>query len=467
MEKIYDVAVVGAGPGGYVAAIRAAQLGLSACVIEKDTPGGVCLNWGCIPSKSLIHHAAEFQALADMEALGVRIDRSGFNYAEVHTRSRLAAKTLANGVSALLRKNKVEVVKATASIAGRGKISLTREGRSNEQILAKNIIVATGSRPLSLPAFAFDEKLVLSSSGLLAMTELPRTLIVLGAGAIGCEFAFVMNAFGVKVTLVELGEHILPSEDFEVAHVLDASFRNAGINVYTKTRAIRWKPADGGVVIDVEIDGKIESLKADKLLAAFGRAPNTNGIGLESVGVKKDARGCLITGDYGETSVPGIFAIGDVTASPALAHVASREAEITIEHIAGRRARNAQIDAALVPSAVYCEPQIAGFGLREDHAKKQGIAFKKSIFPFRGTGKSVAVGKIEGFVKILADPVTGELLGGHIVGHNATELIHELLLAKASELISEDVANMVHAHPTLSEAIYEAARGIHDKPIHI
>ncbi|CAG4882722.1 Dihydrolipoyl dehydrogenase [Georgfuchsia toluolica] len=467
MNNKYDLAILGAGPGGYVAAIRAAQLGLSVCVVEKDTPGGVCLNWGCIPSKSLIHHATEFSALKSMERFGVRIDRSGFQYSEVHARSRIAAKTLANGVSSLLRKNKIDVVKATGSIANVGKIELKGPGLSNQFISAKKILIATGSRPMSIPEFNLDEKQVLSSSGILSLTALPKALVILGAGAIGCEFAYVMNAFGVKVTLVEMGDHILPSEDHEVAQVLDTSFRKAGIDIFTKARATSRRRTREGVAVSISIGDKKEELKAEKILAAFGRSPNTEGIGLESVGVKTDTRGYIATGDYYQTSVPGIFAIGDVTTTPALAHVASREGEIAVEYIAGHASLDKQIDSALIPSAVYCEPQIAGFGLREDRAMKDGIAFNKSTFPYRGAGKSVAIEKTEGLVKVLTDPVTGELLGAHIVGHCATELIHELLLAKSSELLAEDVAKMIHAHPTLSESIMEAARGVYGRPIHI
>lgn len=467
MNKTYDVAIIGAGPGGYVAAIRATQLGLSACVIEKDTPGGVCLNWGCIPSKSLIHHATEFAALKDMEALGVRVDRAGFKYSKVHEHSRTAAKTLASGITSLLRKNKVDLIKATASIAGAGKIALKGNDLSTDSVRAKNILIATGSCPMSIPGFELDEQSVLSSSGILSLTELPRALVVLGAGAIGCEFAYVMNAFGVKVTLVEMSDHILPAEDFEAAQVLDASLRKAGIEIRTKARAKSWRKVDGGVAVTIVTGDKTEEIQAEKILAAFGRVPNTNGIGLESADVKTDARGYIVTGDYGQTSVSGIFAIGDVTTTPALAHVASREGEIAVEHIAGRAPAEARVDFGLVPSAVYCEPQIAGFGLREDRAVKDGITFSKSVFPYRGAGKSVAIGKTDGLVKLLTDPDTGEILGAHIAGANATELIHELLLAKTSELLPEDLVRMIHAHPTLAEAISEAARGVYDKPIHI
>lgn len=450
-----------------MAAIRAAQLGLSACVIEKDTPGGVCLNWGCIPSKSLIHHAAEFVALAAMERCGVRIDRSGFRYSEVHARSREAAKTLARGVAGLLRKNNVQVYKAAGTIAGQGRIALTGGEHDGRTVDAKNIIVATGSRPMAIAGFEFDEQDVLSSSGLLAMSELPRTIVILGAGAIGCEFAYVMNAFGVKVTLVEMGAHILPSEDFEAVQVLDAAFRKAGVEVRPGSRAISWQKTARGLAVVVENAEGPTRIEADSILAAFGRGPNTEGLGLETAGVKTDGRGYIVVGDYCETNVRGIFAIGDVTRGPALAHVASREGEIAVEYIAGRPPRDKTVDADLVPSVIYCEPQLAGFGLREDRAARDKIPFKKSVFPYRGAGKSVAVGKPEGFVKILAEPATGEILGAHIVGSNATEVIHELLLARQGELLAEDVAGMIHAHPTLSEAVLEAARGVDGMPIHI
>jgi dihydrolipoamide dehydrogenase len=466
-QKEYDVAIIGGGPGGYVAAIRAAQLGLSVVVVEKDTLGGVCLNWGCIPSKSLIHHATEFRALHDMEALGVRVDRSGFDYAAVHARSRQAASTLADGVGGLLRKNKVEVVKAVATLSGPRSIALRKPDGTSGTLAAKHIIIATGSRPLAVPGFVPDERDVLSSSGVLAMTKLPKSLAILGAGAIGCEFAYVMNAFGVRVTLVEMGEHILPAEDFEVAKVLDASLRKSGIDIRTRTRAQSWEKTGGGLAVRVECDGKSEEIKAEKLLAAFGRTPNTRELGLEAVGVKLDARGYVVAGDYGQTNVKGIFAIGDVIASPALAHVASKEGELAVEFIAGHAPAAKRVAEDLVPSAIYCEPQVAGFGLREDAAAAKGIRFKKSVFPFRAVGKAVAVGKTDGLVKLLSDPDTGEILGAHIVGSNATELIHELALARSSELVAGDLADTVHAHPTLAEAVMEAAKGVGGKPIHI
>jgi dihydrolipoamide dehydrogenase len=312
--------------------------------------------------------------------------------------------------------------------------------------------------------FEFDSERVLSSDHLLALTALPKSLLVLGGGVIGCEFAFVMAAFGVQVSIVEAMPHLLPTEDFETVAVVEKAFREAGIALHTGRKAARLDRSAGGVSVTLD-DG--QTLSADKALVVFGRVPNTDGLGLQQVGVKLDARGFVDTGDYGRSSVNGIFAIGDVTATPALAHVASKEAEIAVEHIAGHSPASKRVDASRVPSAIYCEPQVAGFGLREQDAAAAKLNFRKSVFPYRGAGKSVAVGRPDGLVKVLADAKTGEILGAHVVGHNATELVHELLLAYHAELLSEDVAEMIHAHPTLSEAVMEAARGVHGQPIHI
>lgn len=460
--KTRDIAIIGAGPGGYVAAIRAAQLGLSVCVVEKAAPGGVCLNWGCIPSKSLIHQAGEFLALTEMEAVGVTIDRRGLDYAKVQAKSRQTADTLAKGVSGLLAKNKIDLVKGTGRIEAPGRVATD----AGQTITATNIIIATGSRPATVPGFAFDEQIVLSSSGILAATALPRSIVILGAGAIGCEFAYVLNAFGVAVTLVEMAGHILPTEDFEAARVVDAAFRKAGIAIHTNSRAMSWKPSPEGAVVIIEGGGKTTELRAAKILAAFGRKANTENLGLDKLGVRLDPAGRIETGDHGRTNAPGIYAIGDVTTTPSLAHVASKEGEIVVEHLAGHAAQQ-RIDLDLVPSAVYCEPQLAGFGLREQRALAEGIKVTKSVFPYRGVGKSVAIGKTEGLVKILADPATGEILGGHVVGSAATELVHVLLQAKAGELLAEDIGATMFAHPTLSEAVMEAARGVAGKPIHM
>ena len=462
-DSTLDIVIIGAGPGGYVAAIRAAQLGLSVAVVEMDTPGGVCLNWGCIPSKNLIQQAEDFHVLSAMEKLGVKVDRKGLDYSVVHANSRGAASALVGGVTGLLRKNKVKVVKGRARLAGPGKVAI--EG--GETLLAKNILIATGSRPMDIKGFEFDEKQVLSSTGILDMKKLPKSLVILGGGAIGCEFAFVMNAFGVEVTVVEMVDHLLPTEDFECAAVLEESFRKSGITVHTGTRATGLKRSAKNVTVALTTPEGDISVTAEKALVVFGRRPNTEDLGLDTLGIKADERGFIPVGDYNQTSARGVFAIGDVTSTPLLAHVASREGEIAVEYIAGHAGDMKQVDPDSVPSAIYCEPQVAGFGLREDQAKSKGIQIKKSVFPYRGIGKAVAVGKPEGLVKLIADPKTGEILGGHVVGLNATEILHEILLAKTAELLPEDITRMIHAHPTLSEGVMEAALGLDGAPIHI
>jgi dihydrolipoamide dehydrogenase len=458
----YDVVIMGAGPGGYVAGIRAAQLGLKACVIEKDKPGGVCLNWGCIPSKNLIHQAELILSKNELEDIGVRVDTAMLDYGKVHKKSRQATQQLVKGVEFLLKKNKVDLVPGIGRIAGKNKVVLS----DGKEITAKNILIATGSRPFTLTGFEFDEKQVLSSTGILSMTKLPESLVILGAGAIGCEFAYVMNAFGVQVILVEMADHILPFEDEEIVAVLAQSFKKKGVEVMTGTRAVSLKKTDKRVTIALETDGNNKkTVTAEKALCVFGRTPNTEDIGLESIGLKTE-KGYIPVGDYNETSVPGVFAIGDVVASPLLAHVASKEGEIVVEHMAGHKPE-ARVDITAIPSAIYCEPQVASFGLRESRAQKDKISYKKAVFPYRGAGKAVAVGKTDGMVKVLYDPETEEILGAHIVGADATEMIHELLLAKTGELLPADVAGMVHAHPTLSESLMESMRAVGGKPIHM
>ena len=467
MDKAYDIVVIGGGPGGYVAAIRAAQLGLSVMVVEKEALGGVCLNWGCIPSKNLIQQAEEFHTLTAMEKLGVKVDRSGLDYSKVQENSRAAAKTLSNGVGGLLRKNGVRVIKGTGRLAGVGKVAVTGADGAVTKVDAKNVIIATGSRPIEAEGFEFDETRVLSSTGILAMSTLPKSMVILGGGAIGCEFAFIMNAFGVEVSLVEMAEHLLPTEDHECTDLLAKSFVARGINVLTSARAKSLAKGANTVTVVLETPQGGKIIETDRALAVFGRKPNTENIGLETVGVKADSRGFIVVGDYNQTSVKGVFAIGDVTAAPMLAHVASREGEHAVEFIAGHPPRTKNVNAEDVPSTIYCEPQVAGFGLREDEARAKGIAIKKSVFPYRGIGKAVAMGRVEGLVKLIADPQTGAILGGHVVGLNATEIIHEMLLAKSSELLAEDLTQMIHVHPTLSEGVMEAAKGIIGKPIHM
>jgi dihydrolipoamide dehydrogenase len=432
---------------------------MKAGVVEKDKPGGVCLNVGCIPSKALIHQAEIFHYRTDLEAMGIKVDTSGFSYEPVFKKSRQAAERLSKGVQGLLKKNKIEYIEGTAVIDSDHTVLV-----DGKPITAERILIATGSRPREIPGFEFDEKQVLSSTGLLMLEKLPESLIVLGGGYIGIEFAHVMSTFGVRVTVVEMLDRILPLSDPEVVAVLEKDFRRRGVEFMTSTRAEKLTKSSKGISLTVAAPDGAATLKADMILVSIGRAPNTEGIGLEKVGVKTE-KGFVTVGDYYETSVPGIFAIGDVVASPQLAHVASKEGEIAVEHMAGH-SPEPRLEDDLVPTGMYAEPQIASFGPTEEQAKERGVNFSKAVFPYRGAGKAVATGHADGMVKLLYESDTHEIIGAHIVGSQATELIHELLLGKRSELLPEDIATMVHAHPTISEAVMEAARAAEGWVIH-
>jgi len=457
----YDLLIIGSGPGGYVSGIRASQLGLKTCVIEKNKTGGVCLNIGCIPTKALIHQAELYGNAVELEKMGIEIDRSEFNYEYSFKKSRKAADILSKGVQYLFKKNNVNL------ILGEGRIKSQNEVLVNGQdvISAKNILVATGSRPREIPGFEFDGEFIISSDDALMMKKLPESIIILGAGAIGVEFAHILNRFGVKVYLVEMLNHMLPTEDEEIVQVLARGFRRRRIEVYTKTKAKNVNIQDGLVNLLVEgEDGTEKMLSAEKLLVVVGRVPNTENIGFEDIGIKLN-RGFVEVGDYYKTSVDGIFAVGDIVNSPLLAHVASKEGEIAVEFIAGKNPERI-INKDEIPAGVYSEPQIAGFGYTEERAKKEGLSYKKFTFPYKGAGKAVATEKSDGMVKIITDE-ENKILGAHIAGSDATELIHEILLAKKAGVSTSVLANMIHAHPTLSEAVMEAARGIEDWAIHI
>ncbi len=457
----YDVLIIGSGPGGYVAGIRASQLGLKAAVIERDKPGGVCLNVGCIPSKALIHQAELFRSIPALREMGLSVDTAGFDYKHVFDKSRKAADTLSKGVQFLLKKNKVELIAGEAALSGKHEVTL-KEGK---KVTAKNIIIATGSRPREIPGFAFDEQKVLSSTGALMLTKLPKKIVILGAGAIGVEFAHIMNAFGVQVHLVEMLDRILPLEDAEAVQVLARSFQKRGIEMSTATKAVSMEKGKAGISAVLEDRaGSRRIVEADQILVVVGRSPNTETIGLGKVGIAAE-KGFVPVGDFYQTKVPGIYAIGDVVNTPLLAHVASKEGEIAAEHMAGKSPAP-RIDPLSIPSAVYCEPQVASFGLPEWKAVENKVAFAKASFPYRGAGKSVAIEQSEGFVKVLYDPNTKEIIGAHAVGAEATELIHELLLARTAELLPADIAEMIHAHPTLSEAVMESMRAVEGWAIH-
>jgi len=460
----YDVVIIGGGPGGYVAAIRAAQLKLSVAVIEHDRLGGVCLNLGCIPSKSLIHQATQFSSTAALERMGVTVDRNGFDYRLVHSLSRKTADMLSRGVAYLLKKNGVTVINGTGRIVSPHEVSVNGTERT---VTGRNLIIATGSRPRAVAGFGFDEKTILSSNGMLMLEELPARLLILGAGAIGVEFAYIMSCFNVKVHLVEMADHILPLEDEEASEIVRKSLVRRNVMVSVSTKAVAWRSGPDGAEVTLENGSGVKStVHADRILSVTGRTPNTDDTGLESIGISCE-RGFIPVGDFCETATKGVYAIGDVVNTPLLAHVASKEGEIAAERIAGVPSARAGIDLHTVPGAIYCEPQIAGFGYTERAAKQHGIDFSRAVFPYRGAGKAVAIEASEGFVKILSDKKDGNIIGAHIVGSQATELVHELLLAKSAGLSAKSVAQLIHAHPTLSETVMEAARAATGLAIHV
>ena len=457
----FDVVVIGSGPGGYVAAIRAAQLKQKVAIVEKDKLGGVCLNIGCIPSKALIHQAEIYRSISSLENMGVKVDVSNFDYEKVYAASRKAADSLSKGVGYLLKKNGVTVFNGTGSIETNHEVLIDKD----KKVSAKAIILATGSHPREIPGFEFDENIVLSSTGGLLLQKLPEKILILGAGAIGVEFAHIMNSFGVEVHLVEMMDRILPLEEKDCSDLLRRSFLKRGIKIYTSTKAVSLtKNSDSAEVILEDAEKQQQSIRVNKVLSVVGRVPNTVGIGLENAGVLTE-KGFVVTGDYCQTNIPGVYAIGDIVPTPLLAHVASKEGEIAAEHIAGVPTSK-RIDLAAIPSAVYCEPQIASIGLTELQVQQKNIPYKAVSFPYKGVGKAVATGKSDGFVKIIYNSDAHEILGAHIAGAEATELIHELLLAKKSELLPEDIATMIHAHPTLSEGVMEAARAVEGWAIH-
>jgi len=454
----YDLIIIGSGPGGYVGAIRASQLGLKTLIIEKDRPGGVCLNVGCIPTKALVERAELFNNLTELKSIGIKTDKSELNYSKVQKKSKMASSRLSKGVKFLLDKNKVEYIQGSAVKVEPGKVYL-----DDDQILStRNILLATGSSPKSIRGFETDEEKVLTSTGMLALTELPDSLVILGSGAIGIEFAYIMNSFGVKVTVVELLPQILPLEDCEIAETIEKSLSKQGIKIIKGIGATSLSIEDDSVKILLNDEEKT-LLNADKVLVAIGRQPNTDSLDLSGTSVSFDSRGFISTGNYYETDEKGIFAVGDIIASPQLAHVASKEAEIAVEHIAGKNPIT-KINRDIIPSAVYCVPQVASFGLKASEAEESEVII--SIFPFRGNGKATATGHSEGMVKIISNNA-GEILGAHIAGHNASEMIHELLLAKEAGINLEKVAEMIHVHPSLSESIMEAAKEAFDGAIHI
>jgi dihydrolipoamide dehydrogenase len=462
-DKKYDITIIGGGPGGYVAAIRCAQLGKRVCLIERDKLGGVCLNWGCIPSKALLKSAELYNIFKKSGEYGIEHSGLSFDFRKIVSRSRGIAERVSKGVEYLMKKNNIDVVSGTGRIAGKNSVEIVREGKVTETVGSTNIMVATGARSKSVPGALIDGKRIITSSEAMVMQERPGSIIIIGGGAIGVEFAYFFNSFGTKVTIVEMLPSILPLEDREITKILDSSLRKSGIDILTGTKLEGIKTGDG---VAVSVSGKEgrKELVAEIALMAIGVQANIENIGLENAGVKTD-RGFITTDEFGKTSVDNIYAIGDVKGPPLLAHVASHEGIIAAEHIAGKAKHG--IDRMNIPSCTYCQPQVASVGLTEEKAIEKGYKLKIGRFPFRPLGKAQATGETEGTVKLIFDEKYGELLGAHIIGAEATEMIAELGMARSLETTWEELRNTIHAHPTLTEAVMEAAGQALDMAIHI
>jgi len=455
----FDVAVVGTGPGGYVAAIRCAQLGLSVATVEDDRPGGVCLNWGCIPTKALLRNAEVVTLLGRAAEFGIRLSGFEANYAEAVQRSRTVADRMAKGVEFLFRKNKITLFPGRGTLTAKNVVEV-KGATAAETIEARALILATGSEPKSLPGVVIDEKTVISSNGAVRNERAPKSIAIIGAGAVGVEFADVFAAYGVQVTLVEALPRIVPVEDEEVSKELTRAFTRRGIALKTGVKVASVKPGGAGVVVDLEG----EKLEVEQVLMAVGRTARIAGLGLEGIGVQLE-RGFVKVSPHMETSVKGLYAIGDMAGAPLLAHKAMAEGVVAAEAIAGKSPR--PVDYGNVPSCTYCRPQIASIGVTEARARENGREVAVGKFPFTASGKAVALGETEGFVKVIADKATGELLGVHIVGAEATEIIHEFAVGRTLEATLEEIIHTIHAHPTLSEAALEATLAALGQAIHI
>jgi dihydrolipoamide dehydrogenase len=462
-ERQYDVTVIGGGPGGYTAAIRAAQLGMRVGLIEQEKLGGICLNWGCIPSKALLKSAELYNSFKKSHEFGITHTGLAYDFSKIIARSRGVADRVSKGVEYLMRKNKIDVVSGTAKLTGRTSIEVTKENKVTDTIKTKNIVIATGGRPRSLPGAAIDRKKIITSSEAMSLPQQPQSMIIIGGGAIGVEFAYFYNSFGTKVTIIEMLPSILPIEDKEITKILDASLKKSGIDILTSTKVEGVKISKSVTVTVSDKDGK-KDIDAEIALMAVGVQANVENLGLEGLGIKLE-RGFIAVNEFGKTNIDGIYAIGDVAGPPLLAHVASHEGIVCIDAIAGKAKHG--IDKSNIPSCTYCQPQVASIGLTEDAAIAKGYKVKVGRFPFRPLGKAMAIGESEGMVKLIFDEKFGELLGAHIIGSEATEMIAELGIAKALETTWEELANTMHAHPTLSEAVMEAAGQAFDVAINI
>lgn len=456
----YDVIVIGSGPGGYPAAIRASQLGFKTAIIEKESLGGICLNWGCIPTKALIKSAQVYDYMKHSASYGLSATDVKQDFGAVVKRSRGVADKMSKGVAFLMRKNKIDVIMGYGNIVGKRKVEVTGSDNTKQVVEAKYIIIATGGRSRELPNLKQDGKKIIGYREALVLPQQPKSMIVVGSGAIGSEFAYFYNSMGTKVTIVEFMPRIVPVEDEEISKELEKQYKKQGIDIMTNATVEKADTNGNGVRATVKKqDGSTVTLEADILLSAVGVVANVENIGLETVGIKAD-RGRVVTDKYLQTNVPGIYAIGDCTPNQALAHKASREGIVAAEHIAYVEKKTSHLPEPLdygnIPGCTYCIPEVASVGMTEKAAKEAGYNIKVGKFPFMASGKATAAGATEGFVKVVYDAKYGELLGAHMIGFNVTEMIAEIVTARKLETTGHEILAAVHPHPTMSEAVKEA-----------
>jgi len=458
----YDLAILGGGPGGYVAAIRGAQLGLKTCIIEKDKLGGICLNWGCIPTKALLKNAEVYNTIKNADKYGIKVDKISVDFPANIKRSRDVSNRLSKGIEFLMKKNKITHIHGMGKLTSKTTIETT-SNKKKEKVNAKKIIIATGARPRSFPGMEIDGKRVISSKEAMVLDSPPKKMIIIGSGAIGSEFAYYYNEFGTEVHLVEMMDRILPVEDLDVSREVEKSFKKSGIKMLLGTKVSQIDTLKTKVKVHTEKDDKKEILEGDVALLAVGVTGNIENIGLENLGITTD-HGAIKINEFNQTNISNIYAIGDVSGPPWLAHLASAQGHVAADHATGRSPK--PVDYSNIPGCTYCQPQVGSLGITEAQAKEAGHNVKIGKFSFQASGKAMAAGNTTGFVKLVFDAKYGELLGAHIVGAEATELIAEMGLAKGLEATWEDIAMTVHAHPTLSEAIMEAALDAFGSAIH-
>jgi dihydrolipoamide dehydrogenase len=460
----YDIIVVGSGPGGYVTAIRASQLGFKVAVVERESLGGICLNWGCIPTKALLKSANVFEYINHASDYGIKIQKHEADFPGMIARSRGVADGMSKGVTFLMKKNKIDVIMGNGVLKPGKKVEVTDKDGKATVYDADHVIIATGGRAKELPNVPVDGKKVIEYRKAMSLEKQPKKMVVMGSGAIGCEFAYFYNAIGTEVTIVEFLENVVPREDEEVSKQLARSFKKAGINIMTGAAVQKVDTSGSGCKVIVKTKNGEETIECDVVLSAVGVVANIEKIGLEDVGIATD-KGLIKVDEYYKTNIPGYYAIGDCVPGPALAHVASAEGIVCVEKIKGEHV--SPIDYGNIPNCTYCSPEVASVGMTEAQAKEAGHEIKVGKFPFSASGKAKAAGHSDGFVKLIFDAKYGELLGGHMIGANVTELVAELVSIRKLETTGHEIIKTIHPHPTMSEAIMEAAAAAYDEVIHL